>query len=114
MLLTSNEHNTPGSFKPCCLLVFCRKDLCEARVNLEVCLYLADKPTLADGPPGQSSMDLWKTITLNNFHDRLSLAPLLQSTIDPWKTITPNNFHDRLTLPPPPIDHRSLEDHYTT
>ena len=41
-----------------------------------------------DGPPGQSSMDLWKTITLHN-------------------------FHDRLTPPPPPIDHRYMADHYT-
>ena len=70
-------------------LVFHIKDLCEARVNLEVCLYLADEPNLADGTPHQLSMDL-------------------------WKTITPNNFHDRLTLPPPPINHRSTEDHYTT
>ena len=44
---------------------------------------LADEPTLADGPPCQLSMDL-------------------------WKTITPNHFHDRLTPPPPPIDHRSM------
>ena len=34
------------------LLVFCRKDICEARVNLAVCSYWADKPTLADGPLG--------------------------------------------------------------
>ena len=33
-------------------LVFRRKDPCEARVNLAVCSYLADEPTLADGPPG--------------------------------------------------------------
>ena len=32
-------------------LVFHRKDLCEARVNFEVCSYFADIPTLADGPP---------------------------------------------------------------
>ena len=59
---------------------------------------LADEPTLADGPPSQSSMDLWKTITPNHFHDRLT--PLLQLTIDPCKTTTPNQFHDRLTPPP--------------
>ena len=29
------------------------------------------------------------------------------------KTITPNNFHNRLNPTPPPIDHRSMEDHYT-
>ena len=28
------------------------KTFCEARVNLEVCSYLADKDSLADGPPG--------------------------------------------------------------
>ena len=32
-------------------LVFGRKELCEARVNFEACSYLADIPTLADGPP---------------------------------------------------------------
>ena len=70
-------------------LVFHRKDLCEARVNFKVCSYLADVPTLGQWTPCQSSMDL-------------------------WKTTTPNKFHDRLTLPPPPIDHRSMEDHHTT
>ena len=117
------------------LLVFHRKDLCEARVNFEVCSYLADEPSLANGPPSQLSMDLWKTITPNNFHDRQTLAlppPIiyrsmedhytayfwlldpLQLSMDLWKTVTSNNFHDRLTLAlPPPIDHRSMEDHYT-
>ena len=43
--------------------------------------------------------------------------------IDLWKTITPNKFHiyiaqctythGRLSPPPPPIQHRSLENHYT-
>ena len=28
-----------------------RKDLCEARVNLEVSSYLADEPSFANGPP---------------------------------------------------------------
>ena len=27
------------------------KTFCEARVNLEVCSYLADEPSLANGPP---------------------------------------------------------------
>ena len=49
---------------------------------------LADEPSLAIGPPSQSSMDLWKTITLHN-------------------------FHDRMTPPPPPIDHRYMADPYT-
>ena len=39
--------------------------------------------------------------------------PLLQSTIDLWKTTTLHQFHGRLTPPPPPIQHRSLADHYT-
>ena len=51
--------------------------------------------------------------------------PLLQLSIDLWKTITPNNFYIyiyiaqstytycRLPPPPPPIEHRSLENHYT-
>ena len=50
--------------------------------------HLEDEPTLGNGPPSQSNMDL-------------------------WKTITPNNFHNRLTPPPPLDDHRSMEDHYT-
>ena len=90
---------------------------------------LADKPSLADGPSGQSSMDSWKTITLHNFHDRLTPppppidhrymadcytnGPPSQLSMDLWKTITLHNFHDRLTPPPPPIDHRSMADHYT-
>ena len=53
----------------CLLLVFHRKDLCEARVNLKVCSYLAD------GPPPQLSIDLWKTTTLHKFHDRLTQPP---------------------------------------
>ena len=36
-----------------------------------------------------------------------------QLSIDIWKTITLHNFHDRLIPPPPPIDHRSMADHYT-
>ena len=36
----------------------------------------------------------------------------LQLTIDPWQTTTPNKFHDRLTPPPPPINNRSMADHY--
>ena len=44
-------------------LVFCRRDLCEARVNLEICSYLADEPTLAYGPPGQ-----WSRISGRPFH----------------------------------------------
>ena len=37
-----------------------------------------------------------------------------KSGIDLQKTITLHRFHDRLTLAlPPPIEHRSLENHYT-
>ena len=36
-----------------------------------------------------------------------------QSSMDIWKTITLPNFHDRLTPPPPPIDHRYMADCYT-
>ena len=39
--------------------------------------------------------------------------PLLQLTIDLWKTSTPHQFHGRLTPPPPPINHRSMQDHNT-
>ena len=67
---------------------------------------------MVDGHLSQLSIDLWKTITPHHFHDRLT--PLLQLTIDPCKTTTPNRFHDRLTPSPPPIEHRFLEDHYTT
>ena len=38
-----------------------RKDLCEARVNLEVCSYLADEPSFADGPPCESRIDALNT-----------------------------------------------------
>ena len=55
-------------------------------------------------------------------------TPLLQLSIDLWKTSTPNNcFIDRQNAPipsvkvnshvadgPPPIKHRSLEEHCTT
>ena len=64
-------------------------------------------------PLFQFSIDLWKSTTLNNFHDRLTLLPLLsvkslhyinfktdchwpsllQSRIDLWKTITLNKFN---------------------
>ena len=36
--------------------------------------------------------------------------PLLQSTIDLWKTTTPVQADP---IPPPPIDHRFVENHYT-
>ena len=82
----------------------------------------------------QLTIDPWKTIILNTsgWWTPLSIThgsledhytkqfswqtdtPLLQLTIDPCKTTTPNKFHDRLTPPPPPIDHRCMEDHYTT
>ena len=90
---------------------------------------LADESSLADGPPGQSSMDSWETITLRNFHDRLTPPPPpinhrymaghytdgapSQSSMDSWETIILHNFHDRLTPPPPPINHRYMADHYT-
>ena len=42
------------------------------------------------------------------------------STIDLWNTTTPNKFHilpnayiPRAHIPPPPMDHRSMEYHYT-
>ena len=40
---------------------------------------------------------------------QMSWPPLLQSTIDLWNTTTPHKFWP----PPPPIDHRSMEYHYT-
>ena len=48
--------------------------------------------------------------------------PLPQLTIDVWKTTTPNKFHIwknahipvQTDPPPPPINHRSMEDHYTS
>ena len=61
--------------------------------------------------PSQSNVYPWKTITLHNFHDRLT-PPLLQLTTDPWQTTTPYQFHDRLT--PPLIDHKCMVDHYMT
>ena len=48
---------------------------------------LADEPSLANGPPSHLSMDIWKAITLPNFHDRLT-PPLLQLTTDTWQTAT--------------------------
>ena len=47
--------------------------------------------------------------------------PLLLASINLWKTITPNKFHiwhnAHIPMadqhPPPPIQHRSLENHYT-
>ena len=48
-------------------------------------------------------------------------TPSSKQGIDLWKTITPNKFHmwhnahilyGRLTPPPPPIELRSLENHY--
>ena len=48
------------------------------------------------------------------------IYPLLQLTIDLWNTTTPNKFYilenahiPRADVPPPPINHRSLEHHYT-
>ena len=40
--------------------------------------------------------------------------PPSQLSMDQWKTTTLNKFHGRLTPPLPPIEHRSMEDHYTT
>ena len=51
--------------------------------------------------------------TTPNLADLLAEPPL-QLTIDPWKITTENHFQDRLTPLPPPIDYRSMEDHYTT
>ena len=55
-------------------------------------------------------------------HDDIKFYPLLQSTIDLWNThYTEYVSHieectytwGRHTYPPPPIDHRSMEHHYT-
>ena len=52
-------------------------------------------------------------------HDDLKFYPLLQSTINLWNPTTPNtttlNLWVMMTLrfPHPPINHRSLEHHYT-
>ena len=95
--------------------------------------HLAD--LLADGPPGQLSMDLWKTITPNNFHDRMTLAlspPIDHRSMEDhyteyfWQMDPSSNsawisgrplhqiiFMTGWHLPPPPIDNRTMEDHYT-
>ena len=77
----------------------------------------------------QLTIDLWKTTTPNKFHIwknaqipvQTDPTPILQLTIDLWKTTTLNKFHisKNAQIPvqtdpvPPPIDHRSMEDHYT-
>ena len=48
------------------------KDLCEARVNLEVCSYLADEPSLADGSPSESGIDALNT-AIPNLADKPTL-----------------------------------------
>ena len=106
--------------------------------HIDVCTY-----TSADRPHSllQSTIDLCKTTTpvqrdptpppidrrsmqdhYTNYISHIDVCtytsadrphPLLQSTIDLWKTTTLHQFNDRLTPPPPPIEHRSLADHYT-
>ena len=63
--------------------------------------YLADKPPLANGPPQSiehgSLVDhytIWKT----NLLWAMDLPS--QLNMDLWKTITPNNFHNRLNPAP--------------
>ena len=51
--------------------------------------------------------------TAAHLADLLAELPSPSLTIDLWKTTTLHQFHDGLTPPPPPINHRSMEDHYT-
>ena len=78
--------------------------------------YLADEPTLADGPPGECRMDALNTTT-PNLADEPTLAdgPPRQSRIDALNTTT-SNLPDEPTLangPPKRIENRCLEYHYT-
>ena len=59
---------------------------------------------VSDIPP-QLSINIKKTITLPNFHDRLT-PPLLQLTTGTWQTATLMDTSQS-------IEHVSLEDHYT-
>ena len=59
--------------------------------------------------PRQSSIDALNTAT-PNLADLLADLPL-QLSIDALNTATPNLAD---LDPPPPIEHRSLENHYTT
>ena len=49
----------------------------------------------------QFSISLWKSTTLNNFHDRLTLLPHLLSSIDLCKIITLHKFQDMTVTGPP-------------
>ena len=78
---------------------------------------------MADGPPSQSSIDLWKTFTLNQFHiDQnayVSMSDMRSYVADgPPKSIEHRSLEDHYPwqidpIPPPAIKHRSLENHYT-
>ena len=93
-----------------------RKDLCEARVNLEVCSYLADEPPLSDGPPSKLRLDALNTAT-PNLADEPTLAdgPPNESRIDALNTATPKlgwqTYFGQWT--PWWINNRCLEYHYT-
>ena len=47
---------------------------------------------------------------MHRYQCRQTPHPLLQLTIDLWKTTTPVQTDPN---PPPQINHRSMEDHYT-
>ena len=63
----------------------------EARVNLEVCSYLADEPSLADGPPTELRRDALNTTT-PKLADEPTLAdgPPTEYRLDALNTTTPN------------------------
>ena len=83
------------------------KDLCEARVNLEVCSYLADEPSLADGSPSESGIDALNT-AIPNLADKPTLDngpphPPSKSRIDALNTSTPNLAGDPTLANGPPL-----------
>ena len=105
----------------CCLacyrtssLVFRRKDHCEARVNFEVSSYLAN-----GSPPQIGPTQLIDPKFTEPYYTEEALPHL--STPSVQNPTTPNKYNlyrntdissaDR--SPPPPIKHRSLENHYS-
>ena len=64
---------TPQVIEQKCLEYQYEKTICEARVNLEVSSYLADKPSLANGPPVELRIYALNTGT-PNLADKPTLA----------------------------------------
>ena len=102
---------TPKSIKNRCLEYHYTKTFCEARVNLEVCSYLANEHLFANGSPGELRIVALNTATPNNL--LWPMDPPSESRIYAWNTATPKKLFWLMDHPQHWIKNRCLEYCYT-